>query len=237
MSRTSSHETITLSRRPASPGVGVPFAGVSFEHLYQAHFLYHPATLRRPGRVRGARICVNLRHYFLPRVSAPVFSDCHRADTPGQPIFRSPLFKRSWLLRRAIRCGGGSVLRTDHTPSAIHCGICTHNSSFRFFVKSLFPTSGRSATSRPAAGLRPSHPLRAIPTAEHIAGERIESSHSHSFSRTSERWTHTASGAGFLSYVASTNLLRMDGVPIKSGRFSLIRHRSIRFITQTSQPC
>lgn len=234
MSRTSSHETITLSRRPASPGVGVPFAGVSFEHLYQAHFLYHPATLRRPGRVRGARICVNLRHYFLPRVSAPVFSDCHRADTPGQPIFRSPLFKRSWLLRRAIRCGGGSVLRTDRTPSAIHCGVRIHNSKSWLVVDS---TSGRSATNRPAAGLRPLHPLISIPDAAHAVTDRIVVRHKMKFSRTPERWTHTASGAGFLSYVASTNLLRVDGVPIKSGQFSLIRHRSIRFITQTSLPC
>lgn len=236
MSRTSSHETITLSRRPASPGVGVPFAGVSFEHLYQAHFLYHPATLRRPGRVRGARICVNLRHYFLPRVSAPVFSDCHRADTPGQPIFRSPLFKRNWLLRRAIRCGGGSGLRTNRTPSARHCGICTHNSSFRFLVKSLFLTSGRSATSRPAAGLRLSHSL-GVPFAAFAVNENFVFWHRFKVARTPERWTHTASGAGFLSYVASTNLLRVDGVPIKSGQFSLIRHRSIRFITQTSLPC
>lgn len=149
MSNTRSHEEIAMLRRPASPGMCVPFAGISFDNPYQAHLLYHPATPPRPGRVRGTPICVNLRHYFLPRVSAPVFSVCNRADTPGQPIFRSLFIKRDWFLRRAIRCGGGSGSRMD-------------------------------------------------------------------FHQT---------------------LQRMDGVPIKSGQFSLIRRRSIRFISKTSLPC
>lgn len=120
MTRTRSHEKLALLRRPASPGMCVPFAGVSFDNPYQAHFLYHPVTPRRPGRVRDARNCVNLRHYFLHRVSAPVFSDSNRADTPGQPIFRSLFSKRNCCLRRAIRCGGGSGSRTDRPLSAIH---------------------------------------------------------------------------------------------------------------------
>lgn len=185
---------VSLSTASSEAALGAPFCGESYNDPYQAHFLYHPATLRRPGRVRGTRNCVNLRHRLC--VSAPVFSDCNRADMPGQPIFRSLLFKRDWSLRRAIRCGGGSGLRTDRTPSARHCGICSHN-SFKFGVKSCFPTSGGVAATCPAAGLWPSHPLISIPAASYVAAERIVVRHNMDFFRTPERCLCTVPGSGF----------------------------------------
>lgn len=80
------------------------------------------------------------------------------------------------------------------TPSAIHCGVIIHNSKSWLVVDS---TSGRSATSRPAAGLRPLHPLISIPNAAHAATDRIVVRHKMKFSRTPERWTHTVPGTGF----------------------------------------
>ena len=198
--------------------------------------MYHPATLRRPGRVRDTRICVNLRHYFLPRVSAPVFSDCHRADMPGQPIFRSPLFKRDWSLRRAIRCGGGSGLRTDRTPSARHCGVNSHSNNLDFLVVNLFPASGRSATSRPAAGLRPSHSL-GVQFAAFAANESSVFWHRFKVARTPERCLCTVPEAGFATSTAAAASIRMDGVPIKSGKILLrYPHRAILYSLSNLNP-
>ena len=58
-----------------SAGLAVPVAGVSPISIYfhQAH-LCNSVMLRHPARVRATRICVNLRHYYLQRVPAPVFS-------------------------------------------------------------------------------------------------------------------------------------------------------------------
>lgn len=70
-----------------------------------------------PGRVRGISIRVKLRHNIFHDLPAPIFSDIYRAGKSGQPIFRSPLFRRDWSLRRAIRCGGGSGGRKSLTTS------------------------------------------------------------------------------------------------------------------------
>lgn len=91
-----------------------------------------------------------------------------------------------------------------HTPSAIHCGVRIHNSKSWLVVDS---TSGRSATSRPAAGLRPLHPLISIPDAAHAATVRIVVRHKMKFSRTPERWTHTVPGTGFASVANRQSLL------------------------------
>lgn len=68
-------------------GLAVPVAGVSpiSNYIHQAHHLNRPAMSLHPGRVRAARICVNLRHYrFLQSVPAPVFSACNLVLSPGQ---------------------------------------------------------------------------------------------------------------------------------------------------------
>lgn len=69
-------ESILISVDPRSAGVAVS-AGVSpiSNYIHQAHHLNCPVMQQHPGRVRAARICVNLRHYrFLQSVPAPVFS-------------------------------------------------------------------------------------------------------------------------------------------------------------------
>ena len=68
-----------------SAGLAVPVAGVSPISIYfhQAH-LCNSVMLRHPARVRATRICVNLRHYYLQRVPAPVFSACNLVRSPGQ---------------------------------------------------------------------------------------------------------------------------------------------------------
>lgn len=177
MSRTSSHETITLSRRPASPGMCVPFAGVST----------HTEPIPPGGRGRRIPACGAASDFFMPVLSI-------------------------------------------HTPSVIHCGVSFHSNNFGFLLVELFPMSGRSVTSRPAAGLRPLHPLISIPDAAHAATDRIVVRHKMKFSRTPERCLCTVPEAGFAPAATPAPLIRMDGVPIKSGKILLrYPHRSILF--------
>lgn len=153
MSRTRSHEKLAMLWRPASPGMCVPFAGVS------------SPTEPIPSGGRGRRIpaCGAAFVFFMPVPSI-------------------------------------------HTPSAIHCGVSFHSNSLNFWIV-LVATSGRSATSRPAAGLRPLHPLISIPDAAHSATVRIVVRHKMKFSRTPERWTHTVPGTGFASVANRQSLL------------------------------
>lgn len=163
-------------------------------------------------------------------------SDCDRADMPGQPIFRSLFFKRDWLLRRAIRCGGGSGSRTDRQPSASHCGVNSHSNNLDLLVVNLFPTSGRSATSRPAAGLRPLRSL-GVPFAVLAANESFVFWHRFKVARTPERCLCTVPEAGFAPAATPAPLIRMDGVPIESGTYLFFDpHRAILYSSSTSKP-
>lgn len=227
MSRYRSHEKLAMLRRPASPGMCVPFAGVLHNLHTGCVFIFgSSALLQRTVVTREDETVAPLPELDCPakrctlsvescsglpgmtyhlttcdtrrgNPATPPRSDCNRADTPGQPIFRSLFFKRDWLLRRAIRCGGGSDSRMDRPLSASHSVICSHSSSFKFGVNSCFPTSGGVAATCPAAGLWPPHPLISIPAASYVAVERIVVRHNMDFSRTPERCLCTVPGSGF----------------------------------------
>lgn len=151
MSHNRSHEKLAMLRRPASPGMCVPYAG----------FSSHTESIPSGGRGRRIPACGAASVFFMPGLSF-------------------------------------------HTPSASHSGVRIHNSKSWLVVDS---TSGRSATSRPAAGFRPLHPLISIPDAAHAATDRIVVRHKMKFSRTPERWTHTVPGTGFASLTNRQSLL------------------------------
>lgn len=117
MSRNRNHETSTMLRRPTSPGIAVPSAGVSFQ--------------------------------------------------PENLFFQ--------------------------TPSAIHCGVVSHNGKFWLVIES---TSGCSATSRPAAGLRPLRSLGVPATVFAVTG-RFVFFHRFRVARTPGRCLRTVPGTGF----------------------------------------
>lgn len=207
MSRNRNHETITMSRRPASPGMCVPFAGVSS----------HTEPIPSGGRGRRIPACGAASVFSTSSMTADVAP--HR---PGAPSHGSA-FVRPRIL-------------SIHKSSASHCGVSFHSNNFGFLLVELFPTSWGSATSRPAAGLRPLHSL-GVPFAAFAANENSVFWHRFKVARTPERCPCTVPEAGFAPAATPAPLIRMDGVPLESGKsYCAIRTAPSFFHLSTPKP-